>query len=334
MQLNAKHIEGPLLVTGATGFIGSRLIDRLLAEGLHPRALVLPGDSPPEKWRQRVTVVRGDVCDKRSVHPAVDGCRTVFHLAAVVSDWGPNSQHRRVTVEGTETVLRQAAAQHARVILASSIAAYGDNLSKRPCDEDTPVGAPLGAYSASKQAQERIARRLEAQQSLKVTIIRPANVIGAGSVPWVKMACAQLRAKMPCLVDGGRRTAALTHVDNVVDVFVRAAAMPKTVGRVYNAADGHDITWLRYFTELAQLCGAPPPKPLSRWVAQLAAHTLPHGHYWLRRPGRPAITREALNLVGSSLRIPIVRAERELGYTPLVSYPQAMREIAASLART
>ena len=330
MTALSERISEPILVTGATGFIGRRLVTRLIEEGYRPRALVLPGESLPEGF-DGVDVVRGDVTLRPSVAPAVDGAATVFHLAAKVGDWGTADEHQRVTVRGTDNVLREATRNDARVLLASSVVVYGGAIGKRVCEEHRPRGRPLGPYSRSKMAQEEIAERLEADESLRVTIIRPTNVYGAGSVPWVDLPVAELKKERPVLIAGGRMAAGLTHVDNVVDVFVRAAQTQAAVGRTYNASDDNGITWLRYFTELAEMVGAPPPKSIPRPIAHAAATALDAGWKLLRRKDRPLITREALNLVGSHFRVPIGRARRELGYEPPVSYHEGMRQVAGYL---
>ena len=350
--MKIERIREPILVTGATGFIGRRLVHRLRQEDYKPRAFVLPHDPIPSDWNalfarpdpaktsdsatsgapgEAVQVVRGDVTQRASVAAATRGARTVFHLAAMVGDWGRAEQHERVTVRGTEHVLCEAAHQEAHVILASSVVVYGNAIGTAVCDENRPFGTPLGPYSRSKQAQERLAQKYEGSEGLKVTIVRPTNVFGPGSVPWVDQAVAELERGSPALIGGGRKCAGLTYVDNVVDVLIRAAERPATIGRIYNASDDNGVTWLRYFTELAEIVGAPSPKSIPHVVARLAAAPLETAYRLARRTGRPPITREALNLVGSHHRVPISRAQQELGYSPPVSYADGMKAVAAYL---
>ena len=326
-----ERISEPVLVTGATGFIGRRLVKRLLADGYTVRALVLPEDAVPVEWGDALEVVRGDVTSRNQIARAVRGAATVFHLAAVVGDWGPAELFRRVSVGGTENVLAEAARGGARALLASSVVVYGTDIGRRVCDEERRFGHPLGPYSRAKQEQERVARRLEGSHGLKVTIVRPTNVYGAGCGPWVDTAVEQLRAGRPTLIGDGRLHAGLVHVDNLVDLFVRAAERPPSIGRIYNACDDNGVTWLRYFTDLAALAGAPPPKAIPRGVAEVAARSLEASYRLLRRRERPALTREALNLVGSHFRVPITKAAQDLDFKPTVSYQQGMDEVAAYL---
>ena len=324
-------IADPVVVTGATGFIGKRLVTCLLDEGVTVRALVLPGDAIPIEWADRVELFRGDITEPATLAQGFAGAATVFHLAAMVGDWGPPSAHQRITVRGTENVLGEAARNDAHVILTSSVVVYGHRIGTSVCDEDSGFGKPLGPYSRSKQQQERIARRLEASRSLRVTVARPTLVFGPGSGPWVDTVVAQLESGQPCLIGDGNQVAGLTYVDNVVALLVSAAATPAAVGRIYNANDENRITWRRYFTDLAELVGAPPPKSIPHWLARGAAYAMESVYRVLRKEQRPMITHEALNLVGSNHRVPIIRARRDLGYEPRVDYDSAMSAIADDL---
>ena len=320
----------PILVTGATGFIGRHLVGRLQRDGRQVRAFVLPQEEAPSSWGEDVEVHRGDVGDGVTVEPAVEGAGTVIHLAAVVEDWGAEDLHQRVTVDGTEHVLGAAARNGARAVLASSIVVYGERLRTGLCHEDAPMGQPLGPYSRSKQAQERIARRLESEAGLDLSIVRPSNVFGPGSRPWVHEVLTLLRQGGITLIGGGDQNAGLCHVDNLVDVLLRAASEDQARGRVYNAADGSDVTWKQYFGDLARLAGTNPPRSAPLWLAKPLAVLCENIWKVGTFSRRPPITREAINLVGSHHRVPVDRARDELGYVPLVGYGEAIRGLEAS----
>ncbi len=331
--MSERSLDDPILVTGATGFIGRRLMARLLSEGCRPRALVLPDDAVPIEWGDRVEVVRGDITRRADVSRALRDVTTLFHLAAVVSDWGSAELHRAVTVRGTERVLDAAAQRNVRAVLASSVAVYGDALGRKVCDERRPLGRARGIYGRSKQAQERIALRLEAQQGLRVTIVRPATVFGPRCYRWVDRLVARLRQAQPVLIGDGRRAAGLTYVDNLVDLFVRVAGTPAAVGRIYNGTDDNEVTWLRYVTELAELAGAPKPQSLPKWLAKAVAYGYETSYRWRHRTERPPLTWEAVNAMAAHHRVPIDKARRDLGYDPLVSYDEGMAAVADYLAR-
>jgi len=327
-----RRIPEPILVTGATGFIGRRLVRRLLHEGYQPR-LFVRATSPLEEVWEGLPIERGDVTELDTVHRALRGVATVIHLAAKVGDWGREAEHQATTVRGTEHVLSEAARVEARVILASSVVVYGEQLGRTVCDEHLPLGRKTyGPYGRAKQAQERIARQLEAQRGLRVTIVRPTNVFGPRSATWVDAPVEVFRQGLPGLIGDGKRDAGLTYVDNVVDVFVRAAERPDAAGRIYNANDENGVTWRRYFSELADLVGAKRPRSLPAPVASLLARGASATWRALGREDRPPLTPEALHLLSAHHRVPIARACRELGYKPAVGYEQAMDEVARYLS--
>src|SRR6056297_692355 len=111
-----KKIVQPVLVTGATGFIGQQVVRKLLAADLAVRALVLPEETPPEEWGKAAELVRGSIDDPEAV----------IHLAAVVSDGGDETRFWRFTADGSRLVFQQARENGSRVVLASSIVVYGD----------------------------------------------------------------------------------------------------------------------------------------------------------------------------------------------------------------
>lgn len=330
MPESTNQLAQPVFVTGAAGFIGRYLVERLLAEGQAVRALLLPEEREPDDWRGRVEVVRGDVADRGAMARAVEGVGTVVHLAAVVGDWGPESLFRRVTVDGTDHVLRPLE-RGTRVVLASSIVVYGDHLARGACPESTPFGRAVGPYGRAKQAQERLAWRLAKEGGLSLSVVRPANVFGVGSRPWVEMVLPLLRARQPTLVGGGAFAAGLCHVHNLVDLLWLAATRADAVGRAYNAADGSEITWQQYFGDLAKAIGAPSPRSIPRLAAGPLAAVSELAWRAMGRETRPPMTREALALVGSANRIPIDRARRQLGYEPRIAYADAIAELRTHL---
>ncbi|MBL8056037.1 MAG: NAD(P)-dependent oxidoreductase [Anaerolineales bacterium] len=325
------RLAEPVVVTGATGFIGRWLVRRLAAAEYYVRALVLPDEPTAGLWDGPVQVMRGDITDAAGVAQVVRHAGTVIHLAAAVGDWGDEAWFQAVTVGGTRNLLSAAGVANARIVVVSSYTIYGDQIPHAVCHEDLPFGRPLGPYSRAKQGQETVTWELAAERDLKVTVIRPANVFGAGCRPWVREAAAELRRGVPALVGGGDLDAGLCYVDNLVDLLILAAGHPAAIRRTYNACDDSGITWRQYFTDLARLSGAPRPRSIPRRLAGAAAPLAEALWRWRKAAGRPPLTREALNLVGANNRVPIERARSELGYAPRVDYAQAMAALGGFL---
>jgi nucleoside-diphosphate-sugar epimerase len=328
------------LVTGATGFIGRRLVARLARDGHRVRALVLPGEDPgavPELagLGRALDVVRADVTDADGVAAAVRGAGRVYHLAAVVGDWGPNGSEdafERINVGGTRNVLDAAAAGGVeRVVMVSSIVVYGSQLRTGPCDEDAPREAGVGPYSRTKRASEEVALDYHAFGRVPVTVVRPGNVFGPASGLWVDELAALLRKGAAVWLDDGDGDADLAFVDNVVDVIARAADLPAAAGRIYNATDGAGVTWRQYLTDLAVAAGAPEPhRHVPRAVAAAIGAAMEGAWRLARAAHRPLFTREAAQLLASRVPVPCARATAELGYAP-IPYATAMDAVSRYL---
>ena len=323
-----------ILVTGGAGFLGRVLVDLLLARtSAQVVVLALPHEPIPSHWSpdktSRVRVVRGDITRPDDVVQALQGCRWCFHLAALVGDAGRDEDHQRVTVGGTRHVFEAARHHGTAVILVTSICAYGDAIQRGPCREDTSPGMAQGPYGRAKQGQEALARRYQAL-GVPVCVVRPANIIGPGSGPWVIDAAAALRQGLPALIGGGAGNAALAGVDNVASFLVHAACHPDAWGHTFHIHDGLDLCWRDYFRDLARLLGTRQPRSVPRPLAYLGARlTEPvFKHLWPRQ--RPPVTTEALNLIAWDSRFPLDRAY-SLGWRPEVDHATQMARIGAWL---
>ncbi len=317
----------PVLVTGGLGFIGRHAVDQLLATGHAVSVFDVPGARVPGHWPDRVRVIAGDIANADDVRAALAGARTVLHTAAVVSDWAPAADHERVTLQGSRHVFAEAARSGARVALLSSCAVYGDHIGRKLLHEDLGFGRALGLYGLYKQRQETLAWDFQREHGLALSVVRPSKVFGPGSKPWVHEVAQVLQKGSPALIDGGRYNPGLVYVDNLVDIFLRAAALPQALGRIYNGYDGTTTTLAEYFTDLARIVGAPPPRTLPRWLAEVLAAVSEPTWKLLRLKSRPLLTRDTLRLVSSEYRISFERARAELGFTPRVSYAEGLRRV-------
>ncbi len=314
-------------VTGAGGFIGRHLVRRLLAEQVSVVALMMPGEPVPLEWGERVRVVIGDVRRLLELREQIGPVDAIFHLAAIVSDWGSTQSHVDVTVKGTEHAIDLAIGWDAHFVVTTSICAFASALAKGPLNEDSPVGVASSAYEFCKQEQERVTRE-GVSRGLKGSIVRPANVFGVGSMPWVNFLVLKLREGAPCLLGSGDWDAGLVHVNNLVDILVATARSEYVHGEVFIAADGFGVTWKEYLQALAKIAGTEPPKSMPNWLARTLAGTL---EWWGNLRGqaeRPLLTRQAYRLMGGPNEFSTAKAQRLLGYRAPVSFDAAMAELA------
>lgn len=325
-----------VLVTGGPGFIGRRVVDRFLGAGWRVTSFSLPGEAPMPHWGDKVRMVHGDVCDASDAKRAADAADLVIHLAAVVGLAGEYERQWSIIAEGTRTICRAAATRRARVLVASSIAVYGDKIQTEICHEEIGFGAWQGAYGRAKQAQEPIAQEECAQLGLPLTLIRPANVYGlGGSSAWGDRLIQAFKDTGGAVVgDADHNNAGLVYVENLADAIFLAATHPSAIGRVYNVCDEEPISWRQFANDMAALAGVPPPPaiPLQALLDAAKANENPADLVGPQNAAVPSL--EGLNLVGFNNRFPATRIRRELGWRPSFTYAQALSEMQSQVVRS
>jgi dihydroflavonol-4-reductase len=281
-----------VLVTGATGLIGSWVVRELVAAGHSPRVMVRPhsnlanladllGEGGSGSSRSKVDRCAGDVLDAESVRAALAGCDAVIHTAGVAR-FQPDDKAMmyRVNVEGVEIVLSEARRQNLqRAVLTSSMAALGGSATPRVADESTPSNAEqLGVdYNLSKWRGEQAGLRI-GEAGLPLCVLRPVVAVGPGDIYLSSTATflALARRRMPVYVDGG---AAFADVRDLARAHV-AALTRGSPGRIYNLG-GHDLTIGALVKLVERLTGVPAPRRVpyalalcSATVAELASRAL------------------------------------------------------------
>lgn len=324
-----------VLVTGGPGFIGRRVVNRFLDAGWAVSSFSLPGATAFSGWGERVRMLHGDVSRPDDVGAAAAEAALIIHLAAVVGLAGQYERQWQIIAEGTRSVCAAARASRARVLVASSIAVYGDKIQTEICHEDVGFGAWQGAYGRAKQAQEQIAEEECARSGLALTVIRPANVFGLGGASaWGDRLIEAFRQSGGAVVgDAERNNAGLVYVENLADAIFLAATDARTVGRVYNVCDESPITWRRFGDDMAAFANRPPPPalPLDPLVAAARQNEDPAA---LRGPKDPALlSLEGLNLIGYDNRFPSARIRSELDWRPRFSYAQALEQMRQQFAQ-
>jgi nucleoside-diphosphate-sugar epimerase len=312
------------LVTGAGGFIGSFLVRGLVERGYRVRGLFLPGEDAAAAEKLGVEVFRGDLTKPETLTGVADNVDVVFHLAARVLDWGGMAVFKRVMVGGTENLLSECRGTVKRFVYFSSIAALGLGRDIKGLNEDAPrvvCGVP---YCDTKGLAEDLVSRRCSDAGTQYVIVRPANVIGPGSVWVTDVLDAYFRGPLP-LIDGGKAPGAFVWVTNLADGAIAAAELPAAAGRTYHFRDDYRITWEGYQRFLGSLVGKRPagsiPFPLAwKLGGALEAVLSPLGI-------RPPITRLAAGVMGRNLDVDTARAKKELGWKGKVGEAQALAEI-------
>lgn len=242
----------PVLVTGAGGFIGSHLVERLVGLGARVRAFVRYTSDGGWGWldhsdvKGEIEVVLGDVQDAESVERAVGGNDVVFHLAALIAipySYSAPLSFVRTNVEGTLNVLQAARkAGVARVVHTSTSEVYGTAV-RVPIAEDHPLQGQ-SPYSASKIGADKVAEAFFQSYRLPVATVRPFNTYGPrqSARAIVPTIVTQALASSEVRLGNLAPTRDLTFVGDTVDGFVRLADCPDAVGHVVNLGTGREIS--------------------------------------------------------------------------------------------
>jgi nucleoside-diphosphate-sugar epimerase len=313
-----------VLVTGADGFIGARLVARLAAAGVGVRALVRRGLlRPPEPHIERV---RGDITDRPSLEAAARDCEVVFHCA-----WGGTTlaEARAVNVEGTVNVVDAAVRAGARrVVHVSTMSVHGRRLPP-VLTEDAPLVFRGDPYGVSKAEGERAAFARGAASGIEVVALRPTLVYGPGAPYWLLGYFQRVRSEQVALIDGGRGVANLIFVEDLIDALLAAATVPGVAGEAFLVSGADPVSWREYLGAFAAMCGKPLPPSVPRWRARLAVQALRVYGLLTARPRR--LVGMDLQLMPMRTVVSIERARRRLGWRPATSFTEGMRRCEAWL---
>jgi len=305
----------PVLLTGATGFVGSALARALLAAGHPLRALVRVASPRGNLAGLDLDCVDGDICDAKAVASAMAGMRYVVHAAADYRLWAREpADIVHTNVEGTRTVMRAAlAAGVERIVYTSSVATLAPRADGRAADETSPLAeaAAVGAYKRSKVVAERLVEAMIAREGLPAVIVHPSTPIGPRDIrptPTGRIIVEAARGRIPGFVDTGLN---LVHVADVAAGHL-AALVRGEIGAHY-ILGGDNVLLADMLRHIALLVGRRPPRfrlpraplyPLASVAEMLATVT-----------GRePLLTRDGLRMSRQHMFFSSAKAERELGY--------------------
>ena len=258
-----------VLVTGASGFVGSAVAHRLVESGYSVRALVR-GTSPRAHLAGLgLEFVEGDIRDRKSVERAIAGIRYTFHVAADYRLWAPDPNEIFASnVEGTRNLMEEAMrAGVERVIYTSSVATIALRSDGMAADETTPLreNQGIGAYKRSKIAAERMVEAMVVERGLPAVIVNPSTPIGPRDVrptPTGRIVVEAARGRIPAFINTGLN---LVHVDDVASGHL-AALHHGRIGERY-ILGGQNVLFSQMLSDIAGLVGRRAPRVRLPWRA-------------------------------------------------------------------
>ncbi len=359
-------------VTGSTGFIGGRLVERLTESGVDVTCLIRGRDAGTRLHRAGARIAQLDLADGAAVRTALQGIDVVFHLAY---DWGNDAWN----AEALRSLLAACKANGcSRLVHVSSFAVY-DIPDQGSFSEEAPQCTATGGYAHTKLALERQLLEAVRTEGVPATIVQPTIVYGPLSRPWTIDPADALRHGTVVLPGKGEGTCNAVYVDDVVSAMILAAHRPEAIGQRYLVSGPMPITWRTFYEGMARAVGAKGPRfmPVSaiarangkagkvrrlmrdpelviRRVAGIGParklvrmimrvlpgrirRTLDERLYTpaSRRPGHLHLpTPEHLAFLQGSATIGSEKARRELGYAPAFNFEQGMEPTARFLNET
>jgi len=319
-------------VTGGSGFIGGRLVRRLVGDGWRVRALARSARSATTVNRLGAEAVSGDLEDAASMAAGATGCAVAFHLAAHLGQWGARADFERGNVEGTRNALEGCRRARVRRFVHCSTEAVllaGDPLVN--VDETAPRRPDSKAhYPATKARAEEVVLAANGE-GFETVVLRPRLVWGTGDTTLLPELLAAVEAGRFAWIGGGRHLTSTTHVENVAEGLVLAAERGRP-GEVYFVTDGDPVVFREFMSQLIAAQGIEPPeRAVPAPVARLAAAASELAWRILPLKGEPPLTRLAYWLSAQECTIDIAKARRELGYEPQMPRERGLREIAGAL---
>ena len=342
VPLPAGDLKAPVLVTGGTGFLGRRLVERLLAQG---RSVVVLGRTPAPELEQRgVRFIRASLDDSAAVSAACAGIGTVFHVAAKVGVWGRYDDFFRANVLGTRALLVGCRAHGvARLVHTStpSVVFNGQNLAG--ADESLPLTTACPSpYPLTKAIAEREVLAANSPD-LRTVALRPHLIWGVGDPHLVPRILARARAGRLRIVGDGQNRMDMVHVENAVDAHLaaeaalaaqspQANAQPAAGGRAYFITNDEPVVLWDWINGLLSALGEPPiTRCVSLQTATAVGALCEAAWRVLPLRGEPPMTRFIAAELAKDHWFSIAAARRDLGYAPRISMAAGTAELVAAL---
>ena len=320
-----------VLITGANGFIGGRLAERLVQEeGAGVRAMVRKAGAILESPLRDADIFVGDVTDADAMRRAVEGCDIVVHCAAMQAR-GTLEEFRRVNVSGTLNLLRAAkTAGAARFIHLSTINVHGYP-PPRNANADSPLVFKGDEYSVSKAEGETAARKFCVENQLPFTIIRPGCTYGPRSQAWTLTPLARVKRGAPVLIGKGDGICNAVYIDNLVDLIFLAMKNDAAIGEAFIGAEGRSVTWCDFYGAYAKMIGVKRLRSLPRACALGAASV---SEFVAHVTGRaPYVSRASVEFYSHKTVFDVEKSRRMLDYEPRISFDEGMQQTNAWLTR-
>jgi nucleoside-diphosphate-sugar epimerase len=315
-------------ITGATGFVGSHVAERVRQQGHTARCLVRSSGDTAFLKSIGAEIVVGELMDTAALSAALDGVDVVVHSAAKVGDWGPVEDYRQVNVEGLRALLDAVKGKPiSRFVHVSSLGVY-EARHHYGTDETEPMPAlHIDGYTQSKVEAEALALEYWRTEKVPVTVLRPGFIYGPRDRSVLPRLIERLKAGSVVYIARGRYALNTTFVGNLVDAIMIAAEHPAAIGEVFNITDGEFVSKRKFFETVADGLGLPRPKRnIPLFLAKVLARWRERAFRKRNSPTPPRLTQAVLKFAGLNLDYSIGKARTVLGYSPRTGFDDGMNQ--------
>jgi nucleoside-diphosphate-sugar epimerase len=317
-----------ILVTGATGFLGSALVTELVKQKQEVRVLVRDEKKAREQFGASVKIIQGEITDGEKVRDAVDSATLVYHFAGrLYHPSVPTELYRQTHIEGTRILLEACEGQKLQRFIHCSTTGVLGETGTTPAAEDAPF-APTNPYERTKLEGEILALQAHRTRSIPVSVVRPGLVYGPGDLHLLSFFTTIKKGPFPPLIAGGKALIHPVYIDDMTSAFLLCAERAEAIGHSYNIAGERPVSYRELATAIAHSMDKKlPPGSIPLWLANLASDifALLPGFKGEDAP----LTRSRVKFLTHSRVYSIERARNELGYSPKVGLEEGMKLTAA-----
>jgi len=316
-----------LLITGATGMLGSAVARRAIAAGYTVQAMVRPNSDRRALAGLPVAFVEADLEDPETLPDALAQADRVVHTAAHVGDWGPVGQYRAVNVVALEHML-SAVECHGRLkrwIHISSVGVYPPGHHYGTDESVARDITGLDGYTQTKAEAEVVVQQHVEQHGLPAVVLRPGFLYGPGDRHGLKRMVEKLQAGKMKFIGPGDKLLHNTNVENLVDAIILALEKPGIEGQTYNILDERLVTRQELIHTMADYLGKPHPGHVPEWLARMLVRPIERIARLRGRKTTPPLTSNMIRYMTYNLEFSIEKAKRELGYRPQIDFRDGIR---------
>lgn len=317
-----------LLVTGATGLVGSHIAEQAVQRGIKTRVVVRESSDTTFLKTLDCEIVHGDVSDPSSLTSAVDGVTAIVHCAAMVGDWGPTEPYRQVNVGGTDNLVQAALATGTlkKFVHVSSLGVYParDHFGTDETVQPDPQG--IDGYTLTKIESEQLVLKYVADSQLPAIVLRPGFIYGTRDRTVLPRIFEKLADGKFAFLGSKDTLVNNTYVGNLCDAVFIAIANEEHIGECFNITDGRTVTKGEFIQTIAEAAGYKmPTKVVPLPVAKALAKVMEGTWKLLGKKEAPLLSNAKIKFLGLNLDYCIDKAKHKLDYDPATDFTDAMR---------